>query len=287
MVDFEKNFGFSETRFIRETRRFSNKLCDFSTKFIMQNKFQIPKEILSKKEEDKSAVTIVKDKTEKALNKIANEIGLSSNGSGNTARTREKLWIINRYNDIGKPKNLQELIADHPEIEIEYKTAHSSKGLETDYVAVIGLRSGILGFPCQIEDDPVLNLVLAKPEPMKNAEERRLFYVAITRAMKHVYLVVDNSLGVSAFVSEIENKGYEINTLGTLAKTINCQGCKTGTIVSDELRIGHYRCSNYPYCHHKPRKCPKCQIGFLYSKESVKLPYYKCSKVFSKCFKFV
>ena len=72
-----------------------------------------------------------------------------------------------------------------------------------------------------------------------------------------------------------------------LAKTINCQGCKTGTIVYDELRIGHYRCSNYPYCHHKPRKCPKCQIGFLYSKESVKLPYYKCSKVFSKCFKFV
>ena len=90
-----------------------------------------------------------------------------------------------------------------------------------------------------------------------------------------------------AAADSFDARAYEINTLGTLAKTINCQGCKTGTIVSDELRIGHYRCSNYPYCHHKPRKCPKCQIGFLYSKESVKLPYYKCSKVFSKCFKFV
>jgi DNA helicase-4 len=274
MVDFEKNFGFSETRFIQETRRFGDKLCDFSTRFILQNPIQIKKRIVSKKKESKPAVTIIRDKTEKALKRIINEIRLTTNRNQNADSSRKRLWIINRYNTIGKPENLEELVANNPEIEIVYRTAHNSKGLETDYVALVGLRNGVYGFPCQIEDDPILNLVLAKPEHVKNAEERRLFYVAMTRAKEHVYLVVDKPYNVSSFVTEIENNEYEINAIEKVQEQINCPGCKTGTIISERERN---RCSNYPYCDYKPKKCPKCGNGFIFESKL----QYRCSN--DKC----
>lgn len=279
MTNFEKNFGSSETMLIQETHRFSSKMCDFSTKFMLQNPLQIRKKIISKREEDKPAVTVIKDNTENALEKIASEIERGSSGRSDPACPREKLWIINRYKDIGKPQNLKALAAHHPKIEIEYRTAHSSKGLETDYVVIIGLRNGVYGFPCQVEDDPVLNLVLARPESVKNAEERRLFYVAMTRARKHVYLVVDEPFNASVFVTEIESNGYEINTIGKKLRTFNCPVCLTGIITWEEKRR-RYECSNSPYCDYVPRNCPKCLenhsehgIGFLHPDNS----YYRCS----------
>ena len=274
MVDFEKNFGLSETRFIQETHRFGDKLCDFSTRFILQNPFQIKKRIISKKRENKPAVTIIKDETENALKGIVNEIRLATDRNQEADCSRRRLWIINRYNTIGKPENLKELVDNNPEIEIRYKTAHSSKGLETDYVALLGLRNGVYGFPCQVEDDPILNLVLAKPESVKNAEERRLFYVAMTRAKEHVYLVVDKPYSASSFVTEIESSEYEIEAIGKRQELINCPNCKTGIIVSEGE---HNRCSNFPYCDYKPRKCQKCGSGFIFKSKL----QYRCSN--DKC----
>lgn len=283
MVDFKTNFGFSERLFVRETYRFGNKLADFSTKFILENSFQIPKEIISNKEEDKPAVTIIKDTAESALKKVANEISLSSNKRKDSMYDREKLWILNRYKEIGRPENLRELIIDHPEIEIEYKTAHSSKGQETDYVAIIGLRNGVYGFPCQIEDDPILNLVLAKPEPVRNAEERRLFYVALTRAQKHVYLVVDKPCNASEFVTEIETKGYEFDTIGEKVKTFSCPICRTGIIIEGN-KPGRYECSNSPYCNYSPKRCPECGSGFLHRDDlQYRCSNKKCSFLAKRC----
>ena len=77
-------------------------------------------------------------------------------------------------------------------LDVEFTTAHKSKGREADYVILIGVKGGKMGFPCQIVDDPLLDLVLAKGDPFPNAEERRLFYVALTRAKKHIYIIDDN-----------------------------------------------------------------------------------------------
>jgi ATP-dependent exoDNAse (exonuclease V) beta subunit len=52
--------------------------------------------------------------------------------------------------------------------------------------------------------------VLAKQDPFANAEERRLFYVSITRAKKHVYLIAEDRYASSTFISEIQQNGYEI-----------------------------------------------------------------------------
>ncbi len=50
----------------------------------------------------------------------------------------------------------------------------SAKGLEADCVVVLGLNAGRYGFPSEVSDDPLLDLVLAAPEGHGNAEERRL-----------------------------------------------------------------------------------------------------------------
>ena len=246
MFDFEEKFGFCERSFLEETFRLNDKLCDFSTKFILQNPNQIEKKITSKRRVQKPAVTVIKGKTENALAEIFHEINQRTEG-------KESIFIIGRYNYL-EPRNLYEVAERYPKLVIRYKTAHSSKGLEADYVIIIGLRSGELGFPCQITDDPILNLVLAREDLTANAEERRLFYVAITRARKHVYLVVDGGHGASTFVSEIQRDGYEINIVRNNGEDPSCPLCETGKIVLRKGKYGEFHsCSNYPYCEYKER----------------------------------
>lgn len=69
----------------------------------------------------------------------------------------------------------------HPQMNITFMTAHASKGLGYDEVIVINGRNETYGFPSKIEDDPVLSLVVKEDRSMQYAEERRLFYVAMTR----------------------------------------------------------------------------------------------------------
>lgn len=87
-----------------------------------------------------------------------------------------------------KPQRFNILRNGFPKLAIEYHTVHGSKGREADYVILIGLDSGTLGFPCKIQDDPVLNLVLTEQDFYPDAEERRLFYVALSRARKHDFI---------------------------------------------------------------------------------------------------
>jgi DNA helicase-4 len=267
MVHFEEHFGFSETSFLQETFRFGDKLCDFSSKFILQNPIQIKKTIISGTKEEKPAVTIVEDETEQSVKEIISNIAKESNA-------KESVFIIGRYGFV-KPENLYSLKRQFPDLTIEFTTAHSSKGLEADYVVLVGLTSGEYGFPCEIADDPVLNLVLADQDAFRNTEERRLFYVAVTRARKHVYLVVDKSKSISSFVSEIKHGEYEVNYFGERASVSYCPKCKTGEIVQIDGKYSvFYSCNNFPYCEYRAKKCPKCKNGFLEKKTTG----YYCSE---------
>ena len=100
--------------------------------------------------------------------------------------------LISRYRH-QKPKSMHTLRKQHPGLRLDWTTAHGSKGSEADYVVILSLCSGRYGFPSETNDDPSLNLVLAKPEAHPNAEERRLLYVAITRARRQAFLLADGS----------------------------------------------------------------------------------------------
>ena len=139
---------------------------------------------------------------------------------------------------------------------------HTAKGLEADYVVVLGVCAGRYGFPTEVTDDPLLDLVLTAPEEHPNAEERRLFYVALTRAKRRACLLEEGG-SRSPFVEELL-QGGGIQTFGSPNATdANCTECKKGHLVQRANESGgrFYGCSNYPYCGHTQPACPECGQG--------------------------
>jgi DNA helicase-4 len=255
MVDFEENFGFSERCFLQESFRLDDKLCRFSTRFILANRMQIEKDIKGTVSKSEPSVTIIRGRTGAKIREILEAISKRSDN-------KQSVFVIGRYNRLK-----EEYFTDLPRLpflDLEYTTAHRSKGREADYVVLVGMVGGIRGFPCQIVDDPILDIVLAKREPFPNAEERRLFYVAVTRAKKHVYIIDDPSFVNSPFVSEILKGGYEISSTGQPLRTALCPICETGEIIAKDGKYGRFfQCSNYPYCDYTPEECPRCRNGYL------------------------
>ena len=90
-------------------------------------------------------------------------------------------------------------------IKIKYLTVHCSKGLEEDNVILINADDWLLGFPNKIEENKVMNLISKNKENYKYAEERRLFYVALTRTKKYIYILCNKNME-SIFVKEIMSK---------------------------------------------------------------------------------
>ena len=95
--------------------------------------------------------------------------------------------------------------------ELPFLSVHSAKGLEADHVILVNCNQGAYGFPSLIEDDPILDFVLSKSESYPFAEERRLFYVAMTRARKRMYVLYDQkrpSPFIGEFLLRIERGSY-------------------------------------------------------------------------------
>lgn len=173
------------------------------------------------------------------------------------------MLLLGRYRFL-RPRNLHALPKQYPDLRFTWMTVHRSKGLEADYVVVLGLCSGKYGFPAEIADDPLLDLVLAAPEAHRNAEERRLLYVAVTRARRQVFLLADGG-PPSEFVTELIDGGYEVEVFGRPPEAdVSCPRCTGGRLVRRENagdgRV-FYGCSNYPLCEHTARTCPLCRNG--------------------------
>ena len=123
-----------------------------------------------------------------------------------------------------------------------------------------------IGFPTEITDDPLLDLVLAAPEAHPNAEERRLLYVAITRARRHTFLLAEGG-PPSSFATELTEGCYDITVFGRpTERDVSCPICVEGRLIRRENRQNgsvFYGCSNYPYCEYSQRPCPVCREGLL------------------------
>ena len=259
MREFEEYFGARARTDLETTFRCSDGLCDVATRFVLSNPAQIVKKVRPVRRVDGPGVWIGYGSPEggptlrDALDRIATEAG--------EAGGRPSVRLLGRYRHL-RP-DMGPLQRDHPGLDLSYQTVHAAKGLEADYVVVLGICAGRYGFPTEITDDPLLDLVLGAPEEHPNAEERRLFYVALTRAKRRTYLLQEGGPR-SAFVEELLQAGGRIDTFGMPnADDPHCPECRKGQLVPRKNEAGRrlYGCSNYPYCEHTQPPCPNCEQG--------------------------
>lgn len=205
-LEFEKYFGKSKIIKIQNTYRNSNELIKVAGNFIMKNDKQIKKNLKSTKELSKP-IKIYYYKKENELYNLINYVYKNN---------KSNLFVLSRNNnDINKflNKNIildgnYLLVKDINDIKIRYLTVHRSKGLEEDNIILINLTDNKLGFPSKITNDEILNYVLTKEDNYPYSEERRLFYVALTRTKNNVYMFVDKN-NESIFVKELINNSKE------------------------------------------------------------------------------
>lgn len=241
---FENYFGFTEKCAIETTYRFGNPAIENSSKFILANPAQVVKNIKPVNDSVKTEVTTIDfdagDKNAPHIQKLKSIIS--------KIPKEESIMIIGRYHydaEIFDSKTVER--SQKNDIigvtlcgrKIPFNTIHSAKGLEADHVIILNCSQDAGGFPSRVSDDPILGYVLSKPEPFQYAEERRLFYVAITRAKKHTYVMYNRSCP-SQFVTEIDLQ----------SDSMICPQCKRGTlklIKEGQNTYGNWRlyaCSN-------------------------------------------
>ena len=231
--DYQTIFGFSGSRIdlmtefknyltdakqipIPNVYRNSQELIDVATKFINKNSKQIKKKLISNKRligpielyiyNDSNHLNTNINKSI-ILSNILDKIYLSNNKSN--------VLLLERYNndidtilnhELFIRKNHESIIyKKHEDMKIDYLTIHKSKGLEYDNCILINAIDDKYGFPSKIEDEEIIKLL--KPKIEENIfypEERRLFYVAMTRTKNKLYILVPKSK-TSSFIREIES----------------------------------------------------------------------------------
>ena len=201
-VDFNKTtFPDATVNYITTTHRNSAELQDIAGKFIMKNPLQFKKQIKSDKHlQDPLRIITYEgyDNSYGALKQALSEIsGINSSA---------EVLILGRTNEDINKKFQSETNRAFPSLKMSYKTIHGSKGLESDFVILINAGN----IPNKIMDDPIINRLLAAPEGFMFAEERRLFYVALTRTKSVVYILMQEEKP-SLFVGEIKKDCCEMH----------------------------------------------------------------------------
>ena len=258
MREFAERFGHSARLDLETTFRCCEPIAAVATQFVLANPPQIRKAVRSTRNLQGPCVHIgLSEGRDRSL--LREALGRIAAHAANYEEPSSVL-LLGRYKHM-RPGNLSSLSRRHAHLQLTYTTVHGSKGLQADYVVVLGLCTGRHGFPTEIADDPLLDLVLATPEKHPNAEERRLFYVALTRARRHVFLLVDGG-PLAPFVVELIEGNYLVAVFGRLPdKGVQCPTCVQGHLVRRENaqnRGTFYGCSNWPYCEHTQPPCPAC-----------------------------
>ena len=212
MRDFSDHFGESERLYLNKTFRCSSGICEVSGKFICRNPDQLSKSVEPAFSLPGSSVSLLligdKDEVITAVTSELERLNRLNSGS----KKKKTVAVLGRFNNDlrGLQNNLTRTkLQSYPYLEVLFSTIHKSKGLEYDYVIVAMMEKGkYLGFPCQIEDNPILDLVMPKKESYEFAEERRLLYVALTRARSFVTVIANNE-SRSIFTEELVNPKFE------------------------------------------------------------------------------
>ena len=195
-INFFKYFPYGVRKDIKNTYRNSYELIQTSIKFIRKNRLQLRKSIKATFFNKYPIVLVYYDDLEKTYEQLLNYLYLEK---------KKEVLVLARYqNDL---KTVKE--KDNKSIKIKYLTVHMAKGLECETVIVLKMSNEYLGFPSKIQDNEIFSLMNDEEENILYAEERRLFYVALTRCKDKVYLLVPKK-NPSCFIQEIKNRCVEL-----------------------------------------------------------------------------
>lgn len=227
---FSEIMGYAELLSITKTYRNSQEVIDIAGNFIQKNTSQIKKTLKSPKTITDPVIIYTYDSKYKKRNgdfrsgadynlakatETAIEQILEFNKKEGKENKKSSILLLGRFGFDAKHLERSELFnyeaerskvvyKNHPELRITFMTAHASKGLGYDNVIVINGKNETYGFPSKIEDDPVLNYVIKRDNTIDAAEERRLFYVAMTRTKNRVFFIAPEE-NPSEFLLEIKN----------------------------------------------------------------------------------
>lgn len=274
---FDNFFDVCETRYIEKTYRNSQQLIDASSNFVMKNPDQTRKELKSSKSLKYPIKLVNFDndfdeilKFELIIKNIINQstfknkkililgrnnkdiFNLLKNFNVENEYGKRKFEILGDEDKLRRNKFVKIVYRESPDVNIEYRTVHQSKGLECDNVILINLKNWKAGFPNKMVDDPVLNFVKRNGDSFSYAEERRLFYVALTRTKNNVYLlspyfkssVFVQELKTDANVELLNLENNRLETLKNIEKNgeryviptkLKCPVCKTGVVLLESF----------------------------------------------------
>ena len=278
---FDKFFGYTKKCLMETTYRFGEPAITDSSKFILANPEQEIKNVHSFKEDAETKLDFLstdgKESIVETVKYIAEQIP-----------EEKEVLLLGRYGfDVNIFKNTDLTIHEtkgrvyvaYGQRKMTFMTVHQSKGLEFDYVVLLNCNGGTIGFPSQISDSPVLKYVLSEPDNYAFSEERRIFYVGITRAKEHTWVLYDMN-NPSPFVKEFVSTLEPESTLAVdIPESQLCPKCHCGRIkvIRKGIAVNGnpyavYSCTNTKYgCDYyetrfvnlnSKKRTPKRKIGF-------------------------
>jgi len=293
---FENHFGFHQRLDLTSTFRLNDRLEDVTSTFIMKNESQGRKHLQTDPEKEATIPSV-------RVLMVEDSKGLADYRSGveralalileQESPVPPSVLVLDRYEKryASQPSpevalGIRDFMCAHRGVmQASFSTIHGSKGLECDFVILVGLENNLsrLSFPSCFSDDPILDTLLARPESFPDAEERRLFYVATTRAKEAVYLVAPRRYP-SVFIRELDEDGSDVEWLDkldshTLPRCNEC--CSVGVVrlwqgVKWEGKQLHnfWKCN---LCRARPKevRCPCCAKGMVVLLNGLQPPYAK------------
>ena len=259
LTNFNQWFGPGPTLRLQTTFRCTQTIADAASGFVAKNPQQLTKQVRASRHDPGTGVQVLRVPTREdipaAISDYLEHLAETHDETSPRPASDGPLTV----DILGRYHFDQRLLPAHRPTgpHVTFRTVHSAKGLEADYIIVPNMTNGTYGFPSQIADDPVLNLVMADPDAFPHAEERRLFYVALTRARHGVLLIAPTGLE-SPFLAELlkDGQAQPYTPPGQADRSqspeaLVCPTCGTGMLIPRSGPYGRFLgCSSFPRCRH-------------------------------------
>lgn len=277
---FDGETGVHRTVDLGRTFRSVDQIAYAARSFVLKNPAQISKQIVPAGTASVPAIRlrmVAKNEDQSILGEVL--YGISSRVEPGTTAT---VLLLGRYRFL--EPDMRDLQRRFPRLRMTFKTIHASKGLEADHVILLNADSGRAGFPSETVDDPLLSLVSPEVEAFENAEERRVMYVAMTRA-RHTLTILASKSRPSSFATELAKElSYGFTTVAEEELSLECGECG-GRLLDVRGQDGRiwYRCEHVDHCRNILPACPSCGTGLPHRTDGIADLTCRCGTTFPTC----